>query len=82
MQVEDVVRVSAEDLKRIRCVAGENACPPEDVGGIPGYAEFLAAVADPDHEEHHELLAWVGGSFDPRAFDLDEVNERLGEFKV
>lgn len=25
------------------------ACPPEDVGGVPGYAEFLQARADPNH---------------------------------
>ena len=36
----------------IRCIDGENACPPEDVGGAHGYAQFLAAIADPRHEEH------------------------------
>jgi hypothetical protein len=36
----------------IRCDDGENACPPEDVGGALRYADFLAAIADPSHEEH------------------------------
>ncbi|MDX6325847.1 MAG: hypothetical protein QOK15_2201 [Nocardioidaceae bacterium] len=27
-------------------------------------------LADPGHEEHEHLLSWVGGSFDPEAFDL------------
>ena len=27
-------------------------CPPEDVGGPPGYEEFLAALADPGHKRH------------------------------
>jgi len=27
-------------------LGGENACPPEDVGGIPGYYEFLGAMVE------------------------------------
>jgi hypothetical protein len=64
------------------CVAGENACPPEDVGGPPGYFEFLTAIRDPTHQEHANLLRWIGGSFDPTAFDLAEVNARLAEIKA
>ena len=51
-------------------VAGENACPPEDCGGIWGYADLLVALADPDHEEHEDFKDWIGAEFDPRAFDL------------
>ena len=60
------------------CVTGRRACPPEDVGGIWGYTEFLATLADPEHPEHAEMLEWIGGSFDADAFDLGEVNQRLG----
>lgn len=59
------------------CVAGKRACPPEDVGGIWGYQEFLEAIADPEHPEHDRNLEWVGGTFDPERFDLEEVNESL-----
>jgi hypothetical protein len=59
------------------CVKGRCACPPEDVGGIWGYYSFLEALADPDHEEHESYLEWVGGDFDPEAFDLEEVNQAL-----
>ena len=59
------------------CIGGENACPPEDVGGPPGYEAFLEALADPKHPEHRDLKEWIGGSFDPTAFSVDEVNERL-----
>jgi hypothetical protein len=51
------------------CLEGERACPPEDVGGVWGYADFVEAIQDPEHEQHGELLEWVGGSFDPEAFD-------------
>lgn len=48
-----------------------------DIKGIWGYEEFLAAVADPDHEEHDSLLEWAGGEFEPDRFDLDGVNRAL-----
>jgi hypothetical protein len=56
-----------------RCVGGSGACPPEDVGGTHGYARFLEAIRDPAHPEHHELLDWIGGSFDPHAFRAEEI---------
>lgn len=49
----------------------------EDVGGAPGYEEFIAALADPNHLEHGDLKAWIGGAFDSAAFDVAEVNQRL-----
>jgi len=58
-------------------LAGMRATPPEDVGGTFGYADFLEAIGDPNHPEHEELLEWVGGSFDPEAFELEEVNRAL-----
>lgn len=40
------------------------------------YAEYLEAMADPDHERHEELMGWRG-EFDPEAFDLGAVNKAL-----
>jgi hypothetical protein len=51
------------------CVEGARACPPEDVGGVWGYAGFVEAIQNPDHEDHQGMLEWVGGRFDPEAFD-------------
>jgi len=59
------------------CLAGENACPPEDVGGIGGYANFLAAMSDPEHPEHEDYSAWVDGAFDPKKIDLIFINRYL-----
>ena len=64
------------------CTAGARACPPEDCGGAWGYEEFLAAIRDPNHEEHAEMLEWVGGSFDPEAFDLDQLNQDLADYRL
>jgi hypothetical protein len=60
-----------------RCASGRRACPPEDVGGPWGYDGFLEVMADPAHPEHDERIEWIGGPFDPAAFDLDEVNDAL-----
>ena len=56
------------------CLAGENASPPEDVGGSGGYAEFLEALGDREHEQHEDMLRWLGGVFDPKGFDLNRIN--------
>ena len=55
------------------CIDGERKCPPEDVGGPPGFEGFLEAIAEPAHEEHEYLLEWCGGSFDPDEFNPEEV---------
>ena len=57
-----------------KCVKGKRACPPEDCGGTWGYEEFLGAIKDPKHEEHEEMLEWIGGEFDPEYFNPEEVH--------
>jgi len=59
------------------CLKGKRSCPPEDVGGVWGYGNFLDAVSNKDHPEHEEYLDWAGEAIDPEAFDLEEVNETL-----
>jgi hypothetical protein len=59
------------------CIDGSLACPPEDCGGIPGFYELLSALADPSHERHEELSDWIGDDFDPQAFSVDLVNQKL-----
>lgn len=56
-----------------RCVGGAGACPPEDVGGTVGYAEFLRAISDRRHPERAAMLQWAGGTSNPRAFDHTAV---------
>jgi hypothetical protein len=59
------------------CLDGAHACPPEDVGGIWGYEEFLEVVADAKHPEHDDYLTWVGGSFDSATFDRKQADVEL-----
>lgn len=64
-----------------RCTGGRRACPPEDCGGVRGYAEMLRAVTDTGHEEHEEVASWleemVPGGFDPAKFEVGKANARL-----
>lgn len=64
------------------CLTGNGRCPPEDCGGVRGYAELRETLADPTHEDHAQMLEWLGietaAQFDPHAFDADEVNAVLG----
>ena len=63
-------------------LAGKRACPPEDIGGPPGYENFLAAISDPENEEHEELRDWYGSDdFDPEYFEMDEINKILKKVK-
>lgn len=57
-----------------RVLGGARACPPEDVGGVAGYADFLAAIGNPRHREHKAMLDWVGSPFDAERFDADATN--------
>lgn len=56
------------------CLKGKRACPPEDCGGVWGYESLLETIQNPAHPEHEEMLEWVGGSFDPEAFDMEQIN--------
>ena len=64
------------------CLAGANASPPEDCGGIPGYYDLLAALADPKHEQHEEMKEWVGGAWDATRFSLKDANAGLKRIKA
>lgn len=44
-------------------------CPPEDVGGVPGYADFLEAIGHPTHPEHEHMRLWGPEQFDPNIID-------------
>jgi hypothetical protein len=74
-----VERVLAPEngAKYPRCVAGARACPPEDVGGVHGYGEFLEALRDPSHPAHEEMSEWIDKKFDPEKFDLTMTNQIL-----
>lgn len=68
-----------EKIKYPICIAGKMSCPPEDCGGVWGYADMLEILKNPQHPEFREFLDWIGEDFDPEEFDKDKVNEILME---
>jgi hypothetical protein len=79
--VEKIIPLE-KGTKLPRCIDGKRACPPEDVGGIGGYEEFLNILKDSQNEEYESTLLWAGGTFDSNAFDLNTANERLQRFVI
>ncbi|MCL5742562.1 MAG: plasmid pRiA4b ORF-3 family protein [Acidobacteria bacterium] len=72
----EAILLPSPDVFYPRCIAGARNGPPEDAGGPGGYADYLEALADPDHEEHENMLAWRG-AFDPEAFSIEAINASL-----
>jgi hypothetical protein len=66
----DTIRKGA---RRLACLGGERRCPPEDCGGIHGYAELLEVIGAVTHPEHEAMLQWLGGAYDPEAFSASDV---------
>ena len=77
--LEKIVPVSAA-VKTPICVGGARRCPPEDVGSISGYEEFLKVIFDPAHEEYEHLVGWAGGHFHDE-FDVSAVNYSLSKMR-
>ena len=72
----EAILPAEKDAYYPRCIEGKRACPPEDVGGMWGYEDFLKIIANPKDPEYDEMMEWIG-SFDPERFNLDHVNEGL-----
>jgi len=65
----------------LKCLDGASACPPDDVGGVPGYQRFREILKDPSHEEFEHMLAWSGGGFDSELFKKDAANYELLKYR-
>ena len=64
-------------VKYPMCLGGKRACPPEDCGGVWGYANMLEVIKDPEHSEYEEMMEWLDEEFDPEAFSVEAVNKVL-----
>ena len=79
-----VERISPPDAAagtRALCLGGARACPPEDCGGVWGYANLLKALKNRKHPEHKAVKEWIGSSWDAEAFDSAKVNHWLRKLK-
>jgi hypothetical protein len=79
--VVEAVQPAEPGVAYPQCTGGRRAAPPEDCGGVWGYATLLNVLANPKHEEHEAYLEWLGfetaAEFDPDTFDIHVVNNDL-----
>jgi Plasmid pRiA4b ORF-3-like protein len=68
-----------------RCTGGRRAAPPDDCGGVWGYANLIEAVRDPAHPDHEDLMDWMGltdsAQFDPEHFDAASITSALARLR-
>lgn len=71
-------RIHTADVNPLpRCLAGENAAPVDDIGGLYGFYQLQDALRDATHEMHEHAIYALGENFDESQFDLDFANRRL-----
>ena len=62
-------------------MASKGACPPEDCGGTWGYTNLKAILANPNHDEHEDMLEWLdltnASQFDPTAVPTKDIDYEL-----
>lgn len=71
--VVDAVQKAEPGVLYPRFLGGERRCPPEDVGGVPGYYDFLDAIAKPRSQEGRSLLDWYGAPYDPDNIEEEQI---------
>src|SRR3546814_13582297 len=76
IEIEEIIPANP-GIDYPRFVDGERRAPPEAVGGTPGFAEFLNAMAKPRHTERASMVHWYGGAFDPPDTVPVQINARL-----
>jgi hypothetical protein len=82
----EAVEPAERNIKYPRYVDGARRCPPEDVGGTPGFENFLEAIRDPGHPDHAELTEWYeecyGGTYDPDTIDDLLTRRRIAAIAI
>lgn len=64
------------------CVKGEKACPPENIGGLPGYEHLVKVIIkniQPDKADLLDLYQIEDESMYPDEFDIELTNDFLIE---
>lgn len=78
--VVDTRKYHEGEERKIVLTAGENACPPEDCGGVWGYEELVEALKKPRSKRAKEIKEWLGYDFDPTDFDFEGVSAMVDDY--
>jgi hypothetical protein len=79
--VEEVIEATAGTDYPL-FIDGARTAPPEDVGGPPGFMDFVEAMAKPRHPQRKALVRWNGGPFNPVDFGAEQIAESIREIAV
>ena len=88
---EIVLNKYTEPKKNVKypvCASGRGICPPEDIGGVWGYAEFLSQIHSKEPEDYIlDLIDELDYSIEELKevekipLNLDSINNYLGMFR-
>jgi hypothetical protein len=76
IDVEEILPAQSQPVRPM-CTGGENACPPEDCGGMPGFEDLKKILSNPNNPEYDERLSWLGGYYSPFSFDPNRINRDM-----
>lgn len=79
--VEKILPADSPAATVARCLEGARACPPEDCGGVWGYADLIKILKNRKHPEHQSMVEWLGRPFNAAAFDAPATNRWLEKLK-
>jgi len=76
LELEEILAPQKNSAPQV--LDGEWAAPPEEIGGVHGYAELIHALENPQLEKSQRLLQEKKfRDFDPSRFNLNEMNTIL-----
>ena len=79
--IQVIQKIEVKKLLNPICLEGKGTCPPEDVGGIRGFKEFLKIMNNKSHPERKSYIEWYGSVYNPDKVNLAEINESLAKLK-
>lgn len=86
VKLEAVNPLDASQLLQMQqlpqCVGGRNACPPEDCGGVPGFADFVEAIGDKQHPLYKAARRLHNAAYDPKHFDVAAAQARVAALQL
>ena len=62
-----------------KCIESEGNCPPEDIGGVEEYMEFLEVINDKNHPDYENVALWASKQNYKEVFDIESVNILMKE---
>lgn len=75
--LEEIIEDYVDDYHK--CVEAEGNCPPEDIGGIEEYIEFLEVINDKNHPDYANVALWASKQNYKEGFDIESVNILMKE---